>query len=68
MIMQFHRGILNINSGRKLALPGQHPQIAGSSRRMKKKHNLHWKPNTNSETNYYTFQHPCTNNDFALDL
>lgn len=38
-IMKFHKGILNINSWRKLALPGQPPQIAGSSGNMKEKHN-----------------------------
>lgn len=38
-IMKFHKGILNINSWRKLALPVQPPQIAGSSGKMKEKHN-----------------------------
>jgi hypothetical protein len=37
--MKSHKGILNINSWRKLALPGQPPQIAESSGEMKKKHN-----------------------------
>lgn len=68
MIMQFHGGVLNINSERKPALPGQHPQITGSSRKMERKHNLHGKPNINTETTWYTFQHPCVDSDFGLDL
>lgn len=47
--MKFHRDVLNINSGGKLALPGQQPQIVGSTRRMKMKHDQHCKPNPNTE-------------------
>jgi len=47
--MKFHRSILNINSGGKLALPGQEPQIAESTGRMKTKHSQHYKPNAKTE-------------------
>lgn len=49
LIMKFHGGVLNINSGGKLALPGQQPQIAGSTGRVKTKHNQHCKPNAKTK-------------------